>query len=299
MKFLTEYLNSGSVKQQNKKRLGVACICATAILLCLALIVLTAASIVTAVKNRSANSEEEEEGGNATPSGYTSTTLEASQISTGNLLLIDETHPYTTMPEVVSITDRPQTAEGASVYSTYLDQCFLTKEALTALNKMVADFYAATSDENLYLTKTDYGCIITLTYYNEAAQSNTTPIYDAEAKAYVEVYRWIAQNAAKYGFVRASGAEGTENVFRYVGAEHAEAMRALNADNFPAYLDALKARCGKPSSARTVSVNNVRYKIYYQAAAETVLVPEKNTYTVSGNNVDGYIITEVTTAAKK
>ena len=64
MKFLTEYLNSGSVKQQNKKRLGAFAICATAILLCLALIVLTAASIVTAVKNRKANTEGEgEEGG--------------------------------------------------------------------------------------------------------------------------------------------------------------------------------------------------------------------------------------------
>ncbi len=298
MKFLTEYFNSGSAKQQNKKRLGAMCICITAVLLCLALIVLTAASIVTAVKNQNANGDDGDEGGSGLPTGYVTTALDPTLVSTGNLILIDESHPYATMPEVLAITDRPVKDDGKPTYSAYTDMCFLTADALAAFNKMAADFYAATSDDCLYLTKTEYGTILSLTYYDEATKSNVVSIYDAEAKAPVEVYRWIYQNAAKYGFVCAYATEGTENVFRYVGAEHAAAMDALNADNFPAYLEALKARCNKPNSARSVNVNNVRYKIYYQAVAETVLVPEKNTYTVSGNNVDGYIITEVVSTKK-
>ena len=300
MKNVTEYLNSGSIKQQNKKRLGALLICATAILLCIALLIFTVASITAAIRNRKANEEPEDD--NGIPTGYTTTMLDVTQISQGTLLLIDDMHPCMIEPEVVSITDRPTIPDSTSaVYSAYMDLCFVTKDTLTALNKMMADFYAATQNDCVYLTKTEHGTILTLTYYDEATNTKTNSIYDAEAKAPVEEYRWIFTNAATYGFVPAYDTEGKENVFRYVGAEHAKAMDALNADNFPEYLEALKARCGQPGSARSVTVEGVRYKIYYQAAtADTpVWVPEKNTYVVSGNNVDGYIITETVSTNKK
>ena len=302
MKALTEYFNSGSIKQQNKKRLGALLICATAILLCIALIVLTAASIVTALKNRTVEDEEDSEESGGIPGGYTTTTPEASQLSTGTLLLLDETHPYTgEVPAVVAISNRPQTAEGTNAYSAYTDSCYLTQEALDALNKMVTDFYAAKQDDCLYLIKTEYGTILTLTYYSELNKINTNSIYDSENDQPVDTYKWIYDNAASYGFVAASSTEGAENVFRYVGVPHALAMDALNADTFPAYLETLKTRCSKPSSARSVNTETARYKVYYQAAvADTpILVPETNPYTISGNNVDGYIITETISTQKK
>lgn len=315
MKFLTEYFNSGSIKQQNKKRMGALLICATAVLLCIALIVLMIASIAIAVKNRASADEEDPSDSNGIPTGYTTTTPDASQLSVGNLLLLDATHPYTgEAPSVIAMSNnRPKDdtlAEDPYLYWMYDTVNFsLTREALDAFAAMVTDFYAATKDNNLYVAAAyvtggtsaihQSGNAVTLHYYTEAPAHAS--IFDAENQKPVETYKWIYNNAAKYGFVLASEDETQQDVFRYVGVAHASAMEALSADSFPAYLEALKTRCNKPTAARTVTTDTGRYKIYYQAAAADtpVYVPETNTYTISGNNVDGYIITETVSTQKK
>ena len=301
MKFLMEYLNSGNAKQQEKKKLGALLICATAILLCIALVVLTVASIVTAVKNRTAADDEGEGEGDGNV-GYTTTTLDASQITQGNLVLVDADHPYVTMPEVVSVYDEPgrKTAEGDIIYST-TNQCYLTQEALTAVTKLLTAFNAKDGNDNVYVINTEYGTIVTLTYVDVETKVTNNSIYDAEAKAPLADYKWIYDNAAAYGFVRVSAAEGTENVFRYVGVAHAKAMAALSAETFDVYLEKLKTRCATPATGKTVNTDAGRYKIYYQAAsADTpVMVPESNSYSVSGNGLDGFIITETISTKTK
>ena len=94
MRFLTEFFNSGTVNQQNKRRLGAMLIAVTAVLLAVALIVLMVASIVTAVKNnRIVEDESDDSDGSGIPSGYTTTTFAEGQASNGALLLIDAEHP--------------------------------------------------------------------------------------------------------------------------------------------------------------------------------------------------------------
>ena len=60
------------------------------------------------------------------------------------------------------------------------------------------------------------------------------------------------------------------------------------------YLEILKSRsASKPLS---VTVDNASYNMYYSATAEAV-VPTKYSYTVSGDNMNGYIITVDKTSA--
>ena len=58
---LSDFLNSGSAKQQAKKRLVAMILCATAVLLAIALVTLMIASIATALKNKAPTEPEENE----------------------------------------------------------------------------------------------------------------------------------------------------------------------------------------------------------------------------------------------
>ena len=119
MKFITDFLNSGTVEQQNRKKLGALLIAITAALLVIALIVLSVAAIAGAIKNK--NEDEGEEDGVKIPSGYVTTTIDPAK-SNDLLLVIDEAHPYAGTAELASFPnklseERSKTETGGVVYS--------------------------------------------------------------------------------------------------------------------------------------------------------------------------------------
>lgn len=310
---LSDFLNSGSAKQQAKKRLVAMILCATAVLLAIALVTLMIASIATALKNKAPTEpEENESGSNKIPSGYTTTTFEGLySTSQGNLLLIDADHAYEGTPEVILFDgheSRPKDAENKNVYSIggrY--DLSATNETVVAFNAMVEAFYAASSDNNLYIASAynknaanqkagfEMGTTIELkyyVYYNNANDNELASIYG------VETYEWIYKNAAAYGFVQVSAEEGSENIFRYVGAAHATYMKSQN-KTLAEYLELLQTRGYRSPLNVTVTTpdgKSAAYSVYYLSATEEAVVPTKNSYTVSGNNMGGYIVTVDKTA---
>ncbi|MBE6546263.1 MAG: D-alanyl-D-alanine carboxypeptidase family protein [Ruminococcaceae bacterium] len=312
MKFLSDYFNSGTVKQQNKKRFGALLICITAALLAVALIALMIASIATAIKGKAPREEDgEETGGSGIPSGYTTTTFDQSQLSSGTLLLIDETHTYTGTPTVVLMNSaRPSDDAGEYLYWLYDTVNFaLTQDALDAFNLMVKDFHAESGDNNLYV-KDAYnqsaatqvtalhqtGTALTLLYYTYEGSTDGNPT-DKKTIHNVDTYKWLYDHAHEYGFVQASAVEGEENIFRYVGVAHATYMKNNN-KTLAEYLDILQTRtAGRPLSVQISTKNaegqavSVAYNIYHLTAEETPIVPSKFSYTVSGDNMGGYIVT--------
>ena len=309
MKLLTEYFNSGTVRQQNKKRLGALLICATAILLCIALIVLMVASIATAIKNRTpAEPVEGEETGSGLPNGYTTTTVDPTQLSSGNLLLIDGTHPFVgTTPVTVLFyghETRPQTESGSVTYTINGTTSLAATEAtVTALNEMLAAFYAQSKttddpdgNDNLWI-QAAFGSPssnpIYMTGYAVALNYKAGEMKNAETIFNQADYKWIYDHAADYGFVRASDLEGEENIFRYVGVAHATYMEDREM-TLSAYLDFVKTKSSPNTALREGS-----YRIYYQPAGESIIVPSRYAYEISGNNVDGYIITVDTSTQVK
>ena len=119
----------------------------------------------------------------------------------------------------------------------------------------------------------------------------------AEAAAH---YAWVLENCRKYGLIlrytvekeAITGYSAESWHFRYVGRPHADYI-AAHALALEEYLDLLKTT----SYEQRLSIeldDGGRYSVYYVAATNggtRLPVPESKSYTLSGNNVDGFIVT--------
>ena len=155
------------------------------------------------------------------------------------------------------------------------------------------DFYDAKKDEYLLIANAydikesdsqdaifSSGEAIALEYFLDY---ETNGISKPTSIAGVSVYKWIYNNAHKYGFIAVSK---SSNVFRYVGVQHATAAKSqgLYLNN---YLRKLKqATIENPMK---LDVNGTA--VAYYCPISDVKVPKNYSYVISGDNVDGVIIT--------
>jgi len=121
--------------------------------------------------------------------------------------------------------------------------------------------------------------------------------YDREEGA----YSWINEHMHEYGFILRYPADKEEITkiayeywhYRYVGVPHAQIMREGNycLEEYIELLRGYTVEC--PFEFETK--DGKLYSIYYAAAdgegATVVCVPENKDYVISGNNVDGFVIT--------
>lgn len=311
------WINSGTAAQQNKKRFACYMIAVVAALLVISLLTLAIIGIVNAVKKGNGPDEEETVDPNR---GFVTTTFAENQLHKGDLLIVDEAHPYIAEAnadiETINVGEgKAKTPDGKLLYTAPIKEN-ANKTALDALNNLILDFYNTAKDSNgnlykdtnIYITNIEYGNTFEFKYYATVANQN-----GAEATTYAKIsenekYDWIFNNAYKYGFVQlysapevstgedAQTAEDMTHIFRYVGTVHAQLMKDKKCESFAEYIDMLKTTSYKKSFS--VSVDKVAYKVYYIPQGETAMVPEAYSYTVSGNNVDGYIVTYSTAKNK-
>lgn len=221
-------------------------------------------------------------------------------LNQGGLVLVNSDHPYT---GEVSETD--------SVYSYLFDDSgnqimyatstliYGNTEMLESFNKLGIDFSQSTGLRSLMVSQLipdDEG----ENKYDEAYAGVTVDLmlYDAASGTYPQFtgegdYSWISQNCYKYGFVM----RGT-NRLRYVGAPFAEYIHVNNLD-FEGFLEDVK-QYSFESPLIFETEDEKQYAVYYVSAdmsSTTSRVPvplrEDNTeyiWSVSGNNVDGYIV---------
>lgn len=113
-------------------------------------------------------------------------------------------------------------------------------------------------------------------------------------------YAWFAENAEKYGFVVRfpegksdyTGERPRTYTYRYVGVPHAAYMNSKGLC-LEEYIDELKTYT--KDEPLEITGDAVSYKVYFVPAAESgdtdVPVPTGKSYSISGNNVDGFIVT--------
>lgn len=110
-------------------------------------------------------------------------------------------------------------------------------------------------------------------------------------------YKWINENAHSYGFVvrypehksNLTGISYEPWHFRYVGEPHAKIMKEKDMC-LEEYVDYIKEfEVGKKHLVVEGS-NGKGYEIYFTKELE-VLVPSNREYSISGNNIDGFIVT--------
>lgn len=298
MNIFSELLEGGTPQMQKKKRITFYLLCVTAALIVIMLVVLAIYGIAVLLsQNRSLENDLDK----ANIGNTTVTTISEDNLHSGSLLILNESNRFGGTPSLVNLQerkDRPKTDTGTNAYSIRpltRENFMATDAAATALNKMLGAFYKVMKDDNIIISnaydmsKADTQDAV----YSSGESFEFTYFYDAEVSTAdtrniygVQTYNWIYNNAYKYGFVVIG--ESEPNVFRFVGTVHSTAIKQSGL-SFDEYLESLKTKT--PAEPLRVNASGSIFAVYYLAKDGEHTIPESYEYTVSGNNVDGYIIT--------
>lgn len=294
MSFLETLLSGNTAKERKKKQICAIVIAATAFLLAISIIAFAICQVVDATMHLTSNKEKDDTETEAPVDLGETTALQLSKeevVYSGNLLTLNDEKHYKGEPDLINIYDNRNGAY-LSVRTVNRTKLEATQNTIKNLCQMVIDCNEAINDNNLIVSNAyntseittqsgiySSGEAIALTCFVEAELSDTGELPINE----VSKYKWIYNNAHKYGFIAVSK---SSNVFRYVGVQHATAAKSqgLYLNN---YLKKLKqATIENPMK---LDVNGTA--VAYYCPISDVKVPKNYSYVISGDNVDGVIIT--------
>ncbi|EQB36269.1 MULTISPECIES: VanY-A/VanY-F/VanY-M family D-Ala-D-Ala carboxypeptidase [Virgibacillus] len=230
------------------------------------------------------------------------------QIYQGNLLLVNSEYPVRQegiKSDVVNLFTHNELVKGFGLLynDTYLsvDIAREFSEMITAAEKEGVDNFWITSgyrnfdDQRQLYQEKGSGTALPAGYseHNLGLSLDVGTTQTTMAKA--PEGKWIEENAWEYGFILRYPEDKTDITgiqyepwhIRYVGLPHSAIMKEKNFA-LEEYLDYLKEE-----KAISVSVKGEKYQISYYAVNKntTIHVPSKLHYEISGNNMDGVIVT--------
>ena len=199
----------------------------------------------------------------------------------------------------------------------------LHKDALGAFNKMLLDYcgtldLTAVNGESASGINVAWGWSDSKEIESDVKDDPNSPFYDHSTgmtltlrdshnqiiteESFKNNYEWLYNNAYKYGFVIRYTSEcgcGRENAairLRYVGYEHAYYMTQNNLC-LEEYLTLIREHHKYSGEHLTFTADNGKtYEIYYVACTgdpTNISVPKNAEYTISGDNMNGFIVTVV------
>ncbi len=297
-----------------------------AIVVLVALLIVTL--LVTAIGGIVANVAGDKEPGK-TPAENTSdkdvewvnATFSDSDTQHGSLVLVNATHQYV-FPSVDAADDENL----EEIYAAFAQHSpriyklsglskYMNKTALYALDDMLVAFNSASGKNNIlisyaYRSAADQQALLDKGYSTSAVGYSDHHTgygivlkYDVDGRNYDlsadAAYAWIGENCHKYGFVvrypeakaDKTGVSDYEEYFRYVGVPHAVYMNEKDLC-LEEYVEQLK-NYTQDKPLKITDTDGAKYLVYHAAVSgnTTVKVPSNVTYTVSGTNEGGVIIT--------
>lgn len=249
------------------------------------------------------------------PAGYEEISVEPSMLYKGSLVLVDQSHPShlnadeLDLEQVYYAKDKPDTYE-----ISYPGHTSLNSTALAKFNRLMKAYYSATNNTEIMF---NYG-------YLESGKEKSNPESASALDVQIHLkrdngtydfvtnitpYSWLFDHMASYGFTlryppdkaEITHERGGYTAIRYVGVPHAAYM-AENNLCLEEYLDMLRGSHNFYTSSVPVlkySTSELEYLIYYVPADPDgdfkIPVPTSGTgtYEISGNNVDGFIVTAI------
>lgn len=230
------------------------------------------------------------------------------QIYKGNLLLVNKDHPVPSgseATEAVKLSQHKELVKGFIVLdnsihlSPSLVQKFTTMIEAAAKDGvsrfLISSGYRDNKEQNKLYQQ--MGAEYALPAgYSEHNLGLSLDIGSTQAEmSRAPEGKWLNKNAWRYGFILRYPSDKTEIIdiqsepwhFRYVGLPHSAIMYQKNFV-LEEYLDFLKAQ----KSIRT-TINHQVYEIFYYPISQntTIHVPANGRYEISGNNMDGVIVT--------
>lgn len=256
---------------------------------------------------------------------YVESSFAYDQIKSGNLINVNTSYefvfPESANPSLISVMENKNSSYAVSNANILLDATVIKQ-----LNTMMEAFSSETGLSNVelkqgYRTKEyqqelyDSGTSVVapgFTEHHTGLAFNISIINGGDYKKYdyndlpSDDYKWILDNCAKYGFVprytldkeTVTGCEAESDHFRYVGVPHAYYMTQNNLC-LEEYLEFLKEYTFDSPLQFTCEYDSKNYVIYYTAASVAVgvsdqtkvYIPTNAEYTVSGDNIGGFIVT--------
>lgn len=259
-----------------------------------------------AAKQGGASAKPEEESPSKEKSPYLD--VSSNQVHLGNLLLVNKDHPVSgdaVKKDVVNLFDHKDLMEGYSLLDAHimlsedLARHFMTM--VDAARKDGVDHFLISSgyrdfdkQEELYKEKgSEYALPAGASEHNLGLSMDIGSSLKEMDKA--PEGKWLKENAWKYGFIlrypedkiSITGIQYEPWHFRYVGLPHSAVMYEKNMA-LEEYLDYLKQQ-GKI----TETVEGKTYEIAYYPSADMGKIdkPASANYEISGDNIDGVIVT--------
>lgn len=254
----------------------------------------------------------------------------ASDSGDGLLVLIGKDHIYRFPKnvELVNLLDYLDRSVcqlgGAHVWKTdsgseEREELALRPEVITAINSMMKAYVAETGFDKAVITDA-YRSFGYQQALNKASSGAAVPGYSdyhSGSTFYIEAYvdgrvyalsdlsqaksSWLREHMAEYGFVERAPAGKSSIVgyyipwqIRYVGVPHAMYMKENNLC-LEEYLDLLAEKYTYSGEHLKVTAADGEYEIFCVTAADggivKVPVPQNRKYTLSGDNMNGFIVT--------
>lgn len=233
------------------------------------------------------------------PDGFKSAVQEDFRIHCGKLLQIDGEHLY-------ADTDEGMTTFASGGNGSYYVSSFelpIREEVIRALSAMCSEY----GQDDLMVYSTTAPMDSEYAMYAETLPDRVTGycvdlcIWDEDGNMHGigEPVSWLADNAYRFGFIQSYTQEDAEKTgiaaapyhLRYVGEVHARLMHENNL-TFQQYLSYVKEFTADMPLYVTTS-EGLSYQVYYVAAGSgstSIPVPDSGDYEVSGNNVDGFVV---------
>ncbi len=315
------------IKRRRRERLVLLSILAVGALLALTVLIFLIASIANTVASRphgtpaesTTQTNDDTTPSNQTPLLYTQITKMNSDVHTGVLQIVNNENKYqfpTTASDLKNIYDnRLKYNEVSNTYLVGETSWKLNATALDAFNQMLYRYYELEQDGSVCITSA---------YRTEADQaalgSSVSPGYSDHHTGYCVAIKqktqtgnvaldsdhWIYENCHKYGFIvrypesksEETGVSDYTHCLRYVGVAHATYIAEHNLC-MEEYITLLQEHY----TSEHLQINGAdgkTYEVYYVAAGTDDLtkisVPSNYSYTISGDNIKGFIITVDLTA---
>ncbi len=257
---------------------------------------------------------------------YTKLELAKEDYKNGDLILVNNDHEYDFVVSQPAAVLKNLAENNQEAYPVYYDYTMVAERIITPLNTLMADFKAATGLTDV----TILSGFRTKEYQQELYDNKQDEVGQAKASEWVAKpgfsehhtglcidfsildgngalryseegdYAWLLENAYKYGFIKRY--DDTKSTitqimnepwhYRYVGKPHAYLMKK-NVLCLEEYIAALKNYPYGDEHLQVTTDEGEKYEIYYVKASKykKIPVPKDKAYTVSGNNIDGFIVT--------
>ena len=240
----------------------------------------------------------------------------------GNLILVNEAHSYH-YPEtrIEDMTENEKNAYSLMTYRVMVGNTYpyyvlpnsknfyMIPEAAKAMGDLLTYHYNQTEEQLLVRAGYQQESSVTNGNYDQQVGLSASIDNDMDVSLKSDTCQKLISEGVKFGIIQRfpngkaseTGASGCTNVFRYVGVPHAGYITSQGI-TLEAYLSRLqsdytysKSHLLLNAEGKVAKAKDAVYEVYYvEATADgtmSVPVPKNYRYTISGDNMKGFIVT--------